>query len=253
MRKYLNSFLDYSLNLILYVLVGAFFILSVNKIKYRVNYHLNHVPAKYKISTHIGVEFKPYLVDFLDDAYKGELPKDFAARLDSLTIKYGNTKGLGDNFVGFCDMNTTTVIVDYKAWNTFSTDGRQQLIDHELGHCLLERNHRNLYSESEHPGYINPHSIMYPSVLSGDYYRENKVALREELFEKKRFDLLKYSIEIANKNYKEWYPKFNNQDLYLAYVNNWVNDDLPKPAEPEVVQMEPIEVTSGPDLGEKTQ
>lgn len=45
--------------------------------------------------------------------------------------------------VGECEMETKTVRIDPTFWKTAVEVQRQELIFHELGHCILNRDHNN--------------------------------------------------------------------------------------------------------------
>lgn len=56
-------------------------------------------------------------------------------------------------------------------WKTATENGREALVNHEIGHCTLYQAHR----EDKHPG-GRPKSLMYPTVLAYEF----KDATRDE-------------------------------------------------------------------------
>lgn len=64
----------------------------------------------------------------------------------------------GTTVIGCCQFaQTPTVTLDPTYWSGASEADRQELVDHELGHCILGRAHRlDLLSNGQ------PASIMYP-------------------------------------------------------------------------------------------
>lgn len=58
---------------------------------------------------------------------------------NDLIIKFGDL--WAQNYIGMCTSGreTPTVIIDRYNWEYFSEEDRQELIDHELGHCVLGR------------------------------------------------------------------------------------------------------------------
>lgn len=227
-----EKIINYSLNSILCICIGlmvfSFAQLGkryINK-KVEVAQPVPVVSPKYKITPHVGQSFVPYLKDFLDDAYSREKrPIDFDARLDSLTIKFGNTKKIQENFAGYCDLHTVTVLVDYNDWIRYTPLEKQILIDHELGHCLLERNHRHIHVEYPNKT-IQPYSIMYPNIMNAVLYAKNKQGYRDELFDPNRFNTYWYANELMQENYATLSKKFKTREELNMYVNNFVNNDL---------------------------
>lgn len=99
-------------------------------------------------------------------------------RLNNISVKFGPTKSLSPfPLVGVCHYQINEVWVDEGYWNTASSEQRQDLIDHELGHCILGRVHR--HSED---GHGHKTSMMAPSLFptERDLFGNNK--LRHELF-----------------------------------------------------------------------
>jgi hypothetical protein len=90
-----------------------------------------------------------------------------------------------DRNLGFCSFITGSkfrlVKINRKLWKTLGEYGKEQLIFHELGHCELNRNHENSYTDHK-----IPKSIMY-YVGFGDmqYYFFNRGYYIKELFSKK--------------------------------------------------------------------
>lgn len=120
----------------------------------------------------IEAEYAPYLSRFV--AAAAPRPIDTSG----LSIVTGNHEWLkSHSFVGFCEYDTQTVDIDAVAWKRMSDVIREQLIFHELGHCLLGR---------QHVGYIyedgRPKSIMYPMVFSEYTYTHWRAEYLNELF-----------------------------------------------------------------------
>jgi hypothetical protein len=53
---------------------------------------------------------------------------------------------------------------------------KEQLLFHELGHCVLNRKHCDLVVN------LDPISLMHPKMLKSEYYKNNRDELIEELF-----------------------------------------------------------------------
>lgn len=137
-----------------------------------------------KLPKTIENTFAPYITDFVVSANKIPTIKEHVnLNLQILTFKFGFPKKIDHDFAAVCKLDSVTVEVDQKEWNKLSDGQKQNLVDHELGHCLLGRVHRHGYTAINN--YVYPKSIMYPSVLGGDQYAEEKEKLRDELFDPK--------------------------------------------------------------------
>lgn len=80
--------------------------------------------------------------------------------------------------IGFCSIigNYKSVSIDNYYWNTSSDLGKEQLVFHELGHCVLKRQHNKEFIAN------HPVSIMYPLILSDRLYSKYYDSYIEELF-----------------------------------------------------------------------
>lgn len=204
---------------------------------------------KYYIELPEGVttEFSPYVRNFLKESKKYDLPKEFEERLTHLTVKYGFPSRLNDDhdFVGWCDLNTTTIIIEKDTWNTYGEGSKQNLIDHELGHCLLERHHRPFLAEGN-----NPVSIMFPKVMPSDYYTKNKDKLYPELFEAHRVNKIREEMQVFNLTWNVvTQSQFKTPQEFLRFIESEMNKDPYQPwnqkPSPQVVQFDtPLEITA---------
>jgi len=124
--------------------------------------------------------FNPYLNKFVTEANKHSLAKSIVNyHLSELSIQFGDVKLLDPEADAHCALDHKQIIIDKTVWNLLDNSLRQEMIDHELGHCLLGRAHRHLKD-----GEVVV-SIMYPKIMSQDHYRADYY---EELFEAKYFD-----------------------------------------------------------------
>lgn len=218
---------------------GGFFLLSS-----QVSKETKKNSSVYTYSNQVQPEFYESLNDFLIEAEKNKVPKEFQSRLSNLTIKFGDPRIVSPHFIGYCDMFTRTVIVLKEAWDIADKDSKQVLIDHELGHCLLERNHRHIVTNNEDKTY-SPHSIMFPNVLPGFYYIRNKTALRRELFEESRHNNYFVTIQMYKEKQADYAGLFKNDATYSQYIENLVNRDLSDEKVAQL-QLEPLEITAKP-------
>lgn len=64
---------------------------------------------------------------------------------------------------GLCHTSTKTVVILKPYWDKINESERETLIFHELGHCVLGKDHNNLVNLDGHP-----RSIMYFSNVIGE-------------------------------------------------------------------------------------
>lgn len=191
-------------------------------------------------------EFRPYVRNFIKESQKHTLPNEFGERLEHLTVKYGFPSRLADehDFAGWCDLDTTTIIIEKDTWNSYAEGSRQSLIDHELGHCLLERSHRPFLAEGN-----TPISIMFPQVLPSKFYEENKDKLYPELFQYSRSNKIRHEIQVFNNTWNQQkMDQFKTVAQYLRFIESHINGDVyqpwpdkPKP-KPQVIQFDTADV-----------
>jgi len=96
-----------------------------------------------------------------------------------LNIHFGSIE---DPFVmGFCKWGhsgTPEIVISFYHWDYITTDlEKESLVFHELGHCVLDRRHREDVLDN-----MAPASIMYPFALSHNVYYNNHQYYIEELF-----------------------------------------------------------------------
>jgi hypothetical protein len=108
-------------------------------------------------------------------------------QIDDLIVQFGDTPTL--NETGVCewaDNETPKITVNERIWNTLNDYDRQEVIFHELGHCILKRVHQT----SEIMGYNGSvqiaESVMYPYRISGTIYRDNIAHYNDELFDQSK-------------------------------------------------------------------
>lgn len=103
---------------------------------------------------------------------------------DNLIIKFGTLGDpgpvAGSEIVGECitqENATPVVVIDQLYWSQASDSVREELIWHELGHCLLHRVHRmDVLSNNE------PASIMNPMLFDPYAIQNNYQYYKTELF-----------------------------------------------------------------------
>lgn len=93
---------------------------------------------------------------------------------DNLVITFGDTSPGGPTAVGFCRMGgyTPRVTIDKTFWDKSNEDMRYELIYHELGHCILGREHNNAVLVNHRPASIMNSHLFNPNIIkqNHDYY-----------------------------------------------------------------------------------
>jgi hypothetical protein len=98
-------------------------------------------------------------------------------KVTDLVVKFGT---VGERQDGVCetgDFIPPTIIINSKNWGKMSEDEREALMFHELGHCVLTRNHVTEMMDEE-----TPLSMMYPIALNPSRYVEHREHYHRELF-----------------------------------------------------------------------
>lgn len=97
----------------------------------------------------VSPEFRPFVRSFEEEAAKRGITFDFEE--SGLEILLGPTRV--DNAAGVC-RGDGSIEIETSVWDNFSTAGKEQLIFHELGHCVLGRPHRNVVLSNDEWGSI---------------------------------------------------------------------------------------------------
>jgi hypothetical protein len=123
----------------------------------------------------IGREFEPYVERF---KLKGnEVGKPVS--VNDLIVKFGQTEPKQDGVCETSDHTTPTIIINERAWRQMEDLGRESLMFHELGHCILGRSHVMIMNADE-PNV--PSSLMYPVAINLSIYAEKRDYYVRELF-----------------------------------------------------------------------
>jgi hypothetical protein len=125
----------------------------------------------------IDSEFQGNVSEFQNQAQNQNKP----IVISSLVVTMVPT--LGGSVAGDCtqsDYASPVVQIAQDLWNTIDTNGQQELIDHELGHCLLGRVHRPAALNQNNIAY--PITIMYPYFFDARLIQANMDQFYHELF-----------------------------------------------------------------------
>ena len=101
-------------------------------------------------------------------------------RVRNIPINFGNTNDDGNsNTIGICyswSNGDREIIINKEWWDKNNDCNRQVLINHELGHCALGRDHKNEKLNGLKLSLMNKYH------LDGDFYCENEDEYDHELF-----------------------------------------------------------------------
>jgi hypothetical protein len=145
-----------------------------------------------------GTQFKidPVLSPYYDSFLASGKMRGQDVSTDNLIIEFGNAQVKSEHALAYCgrdfksegervlgtevEYNTPKVVVDREYFQLLSEVERRAVMFHELGHCLLKREHTVAVNEYR---YIK--SIMYPYLLThiiGYYYDALEENYIDELF-----------------------------------------------------------------------
>lgn len=106
--------------------------------------------------------------------------------INDLIIDLANLDGTK---AGLCQLETyhsPHIYIDYYYWNVADDIQKLLMVYHEMGHCVLFRDHNNTMIFINDPGivpYYAPVSIMYyAAALRDDYWLGHRIALLTEYF-----------------------------------------------------------------------
>jgi len=130
----------------------------------------------------------PYTKAFVSEGQS----RGHGASLSDVSIKYGSLK---PGVIGVCITEyqwdffkfkkvpfRKTVKVDSTWWKTASSESKEQLMSHELGHCSLDQDHRESYFSLRGSRSMIYKSIMNPSHITPNTYSDYKEYYYDELF-----------------------------------------------------------------------
>ena len=131
------------------------------------------VPAHTKNNTVTNPEFQPYINEF--ECYSGLSTRNVPISFADLS---GNTAGVCHYFrVGAGPIRWGWIEIDEPYWKTISEQQRINLIFHELGHCVLGRDHVLSNSVT-----LCPTSFMHDSVIDTYCLMHNYDLYVKEMF-----------------------------------------------------------------------
>jgi hypothetical protein len=131
-----------------------------------------------------GYYVAPEIVPYVDSFIYNAKTYNVTIVIDNILIDFTNK--LEPDEMGEClsAIGLNPIIrINRSAWLKMSDSSKEQLIYHELGHCILNRDHLNTFGVNGNP-YV-PVSIMYEYMIYDDIYDYNVVHYYQELFNPK--------------------------------------------------------------------
>lgn len=101
-----------------------------------------------------------------------------------------NSCGPTSKIIGYCfpSLERTVIAIDEDYWKRASFGNQVALVFHELGHCLLNREHRPGFTFDGRRRY--PTSIMHPNANIGPYLNHYFDGYMDELFDAREITVL---------------------------------------------------------------
>lgn len=138
----------------------------------------------------------PYLTQFKIEASSRGVAVDESALIMRFSDAMPTSSIPETNMVGYCSPNPSnpTIVVSRTYFTAHSVFMREQLLFHELGHCLLALHHTTGTEESfdstgaNAPPYRVPSSIMTPILFPDWLYTNNRTVYLDRLFASKVID-----------------------------------------------------------------
>ena len=127
-------------------------------------------------SVDVDPEFLPYINLFEEEAQSRSV--DISSRLENTSITFND---LGSDSAGQCltySDGRKEVQINQLKWPTYSEQEKEILIFHELGHCVLDREHDNNMSRGRCISIMRESS----STCIVDYTGERRSVYLDELF-----------------------------------------------------------------------
>lgn len=152
---------------------------------------------------------KPYVDEFV------KISKQFDPTLEAKVRQTKITFGkLGKNHLGICYYNFNEIILSEKDWGKLPVENREEVIFHELGHCVLG------YIAHTNEGIMRPAGLYNPV-----YYRFNYDYLINELFDKTKYRNIQWNPEkYRSLNKEKQLTKtdiLNNKHAVVRFTATW--------------------------------
>lgn len=119
----------------------------------------------------VDSQFQPYVTRFVVEGKPYGL-----IGISSIQVFFGDTGERNRISVCRSDFSGPQIIVSEAAWKCLDDSARESLMFHELGHCVLGRDHKNTWIGDR------PESLMLEGIVTGSAYQEYRGEYLKELF-----------------------------------------------------------------------
>jgi hypothetical protein len=134
----------------------------------------------------IPADFQPQVTAFIQASQSVAEPNDPPLVITDLIIQYSNgVNVLTQSEDGECDLNpnqTPMIKIDQESWSIMDDIGKETLMFHELGHCLLFRKHNPTNNVGGYPESIMMASPIQIETAFEPYYTAHRAEYLQELF-----------------------------------------------------------------------
>lgn len=124
----------------------------------------------------VDAELLPYFELFLEEGKVRGIPMIIRRLHMSFVPKYPNPNTLAQCQYGL----TPHITISREFWDWADAETREQVVFHEFGHCVFNRDHLN--DSVVHSGQHIPRSLMQSTLFSGYYYTNFREYYVDELF-----------------------------------------------------------------------
>lgn len=141
----------------------------------------------------VSSELKPYLDKFESYARANGIDVDSY----SLSMSFSESMPKSDNggfVIGYCQRSIEgqNVVIQGSYWNSASVSDREQLIFHELGHCLLGLSHNDTIENAPIYNWPNAYATNVPSSIMNTFHFDSRLySGNRETYVKRLFGLAK--------------------------------------------------------------
>ena len=135
-----------------------------------------HITIEQYKYAYIDSKFNPIIQSFIYEARS----RGHSVDLTNVSMTFSKIRSKKSNkTVGYCvrdPLGGIIIKINTSTWDKFGPYQQEELIFHEMAHCLIGREHCSKVDQR------GPISIMYPRILKENYYKEYREELVDELF-----------------------------------------------------------------------
>lgn len=137
---------------------------------------------------HNKITVEQYRYNYIDSAFYPMIKsftyeanaRGYLVDLTNVSMTFGEIrKSESDLTVGYCvpdPLGGLVIKINTSTWEGFGPYQKENLIFHEMAHCLMSRPHCSKTNS------LGPISLMFPKILSEKFYKEHREELVDELF-----------------------------------------------------------------------